>query len=78
MDSMKDLLRQAWGRRRSLSARVRALEVEVQECRQLNLRLAELCDVVSELLLPAADRDETALAAALERYRDDIGDPLAR
>ena len=74
MGSMKNLL----GRRRSLSARVAVLEAEVQECRQLNVRLAELCDVVTELLLPAADRDEAALAEALERYRADIGDPLAR
>ncbi|MET0526692.1 MAG: DUF6752 domain-containing protein [Nocardioides sp.] len=71
---MKNLL--SW--HRSLSARVAVLEAEVQECRQLNVRLAELCDVVSELLLPAADRDEAALAEALERYRADIGDPLAR
>ena len=74
MGSMKNLLT----RHRSLSARVTVLEAEVQECRQLNIRLAELCDVVSELLLPAADRDEAALAEALERYRADIGDPLAR
>jgi len=74
MGSMKNLLT----RHRSLSARVTVLEAEVQECRQLNIRLAELCDVVSELLLPAADRDEAALAEALERYRADIGDPLVR
>jgi len=74
MDSVKKLL----DRRRSLSARVRVLESEIQECRQLNLRLAELCDVVTELLLPAAERDEAALAEVLERYRADIGDPLAR
>ena len=74
MGSMKNLL----SRHRSLSARVAVLEAEVQECRQLNVRLAELCDVVTELLLPAADRDEAALAEALERYQADIGDPLAR
>ena len=74
MGSMKNLLT----RHRSLSARVTVLEAEVQECRQLNVRLAELCDVVTELLLPAADRDEAALAEALERYRADIGDPLVR
>ena len=74
MGSMKNLLT----RHRSLSARVTVLEAEVQECRQLNIRLAELCDVVSALLLPAADRDEAALAEALVRYRADIGDPLVR
>jgi hypothetical protein len=51
-----------------LRARVAVLEDEVQECRQLNLRLAELTDVVQELLLPVASRDEERVAAALEKY----------
>ena len=44
------------------------LEEEVQECRQLNLRLAELTDVVGELLLPVAQRDEDRIAEVMERY----------
>lgn len=60
----------------ALVKRVAELEAEVQECRALNLRLAEICDVVMELLLPAADRDEAAVAAILERYRSSIGNPL--
>lgn len=59
-----------------LRNRVRALEEEVQECRQLNLRIAELCDVMMELLLPVAERDEKAVAEVLERYRNGVGDPL--
>jgi hypothetical protein len=51
----------------ALRERVAVLEDEVQECRQLNLRLAELTDVVQELLVPLAQRDETRLAAAVER-----------
>ena len=51
-----------------LAARVKELEAEVQECRQLNLRLAELTDVVQELLLPVAQRDEQRVAAVLEQY----------
>lgn len=51
-----------------LRARVDELEHEVQECRQLNLRLAELTDVVQELLLPVAQRDEGKLAELMERY----------
>lgn len=51
-----------------LRERVAVLEEEVQECRQLNLRLAELTDVVEELLLPVAARDEARLAAVLEKY----------
>lgn len=51
-----------------LRARVDELEEEVQECRQLNLRLAELTDVVQELLLPVAARDEEKIAELMERY----------
>jgi hypothetical protein len=50
-----------------LRARIVVLEDEVQECRQLNLRLAELTDVVQELLVPLAQRDEARLADAIER-----------
>ena len=52
----------------SLKERVAVLEEEVQECRQLNLRLAELTDVVQELLLPVAERDEKRIAEVMERY----------
>jgi hypothetical protein len=51
-----------------LRTRVAVLEEEVQECRQLNLRLAELTDVVGELLLPVAQRDEARVAEVMERY----------
>jgi len=51
-----------------LRQRVEVLEAEVQECRQLNLRLAELTDVVEELLLPVAQRDEQRVSAVLEKY----------
>ena len=51
-----------------LQERVAVLEDEVQECRQLNLRLAELTDVVGELLLPVAQRDEARIAEVMERY----------
>lgn len=52
----------------ALRERVAVLEDEVQECRQLNLRLAELTDVVQELLLPVSQRDEQRVAATLEKY----------
>jgi hypothetical protein len=55
-----------------LRRRVRRLEAEVQECRALNVRLAELTDIVTELLLPVAARDEEKLAALLERYRASV------
>lgn len=56
----------------SLRRRIARLEAEVQECRALNVRLAELTDVVTELLLPVAARDEEKLAALLEKYRQSV------
>ncbi|HET8605108.1 MAG TPA: DUF6752 domain-containing protein [Marmoricola sp.] len=51
-----------------LGARVRVLEEEVQEARRLNRRLAELTDVVQELLLPLSQRDEEKARQVLQRY----------
>ncbi|MBM9460702.1 hypothetical protein JK386_12380 [Nocardioides sp. zg-536] len=62
----------------SLSRRVSELEQQVQETRQLNLRLAELLDVVTELLVPLRQGDEEQARQALQRFRDGIGDPLKR
>ncbi|MFS3129458.1 DUF6752 domain-containing protein [Nocardioides sp. Bht2] len=53
-------------------SRLRALEDEVQEQRQLNRRIAELTDVVAELLVPAADRDEAKVQEVLEKYRTEL------
>lgn len=61
------------GRVARLEKRVAELEDEVQECRQLNLRLAELTDLVQELLLPVAQRDEEKVAAMVERYAEQLG-----
>ena len=51
-----------------LEQRLRDLEAEVQECRQLNLRLAEVTDLLEQVLLPAGAQDQERLAAALEKY----------
>ena len=51
-----------------LRQRISVLEEEVQECRQLNLRLAELTDVVQEMLLPVAERDEARIAQVMDKY----------
>jgi len=55
-----------------LRARVTALEDEVQEQRQLNRRLAELLDVVTELLIPIQDRDEAKVQEILKGYRSTL------
>ncbi|MCW2760784.1 MAG: hypothetical protein JWR85_985, partial [Marmoricola sp.] len=53
-EASRGLLRRAL----SIPQRIRDLEAEVQENRRLNRRIAELTDVVAELLVPLADRDE--------------------
>lgn len=55
-----------------LRKRVAALEAEVQECRQLNVRLAELTDLVTDLLVPLARGDEAGTREALARYQESI------
>jgi hypothetical protein len=56
-----------------LTARVAELEEEVRECRRQQLRLAELTDVVQELLLPLSQRDQAKVDELLERYTDQLG-----
>jgi hypothetical protein len=56
----------------ALQRRLEALEAEVQECRQLNIRLAEVTDLVEQLLLPMAAQDQEKIAAAVEKYNRTI------
>jgi hypothetical protein len=58
--------------RGSAHARIDALERELDETRQLNRRVAELTDLVTELLVPLARRDEAQVDVVLERYRSII------
>lgn len=51
----------------SLGRRVDELEEAVQESRRLNQRLVDVVEVVTEVLVPAADRDDDRMKAALER-----------
>lgn len=55
-----------------LRRRVAALEEEMQESRRLNRRLAELTDVVQELLVPLAQRDEEKIKEYLDRYSSSL------
>jgi cell shape-determining protein MreC len=55
-----------------LRARVAELEEEVQENRRLNRRLAELTDVVQELLIPIEQRDEKRLKELLDKYSETL------
>lgn len=54
----------------ALSERVAELEAELQETRRLNRRLAEIVDVVQEVLVPAANRDDERLRRLLHEYSE--------
>ena len=51
-----------------LAGRVAALEADVQELRRHNVRLAEIVDVVQELLVPLASRDQARVDEAIEKF----------
>lgn len=57
----------------SLQNRVAELEREVQQLRRHHLRLAELTDVVQELLIPMAGRDQDKIDAAIARFNQSLG-----
>ncbi len=53
-----------------LAERVARLEREVADLRRHNLRLAELADVVQELLVPMVQRDQERVDAAIAAFQD--------
>jgi predicted nucleic acid-binding Zn-ribbon protein len=55
-----------------LRNRVDQLEQDIQEARQMNKRLAEITDVVAEVLLPAEQRDEERMRELLARYEQSL------
>ena len=61
-------LRKAESEIEHLRTRVLQLEHDIQESRLLNRRLAEVIDVVSEVLLPTEQRDERRLRELLDDY----------
>ena len=63
---MKNPLRTPAGRVAALEAQVAELQDAVEESRRLNERLSDVLDVITELLVPAVDRDDERLRAALE------------
>lgn len=67
---LTDKLRPASGDAVSrLERRVADLEADLAEVRRHHLRLAELTDIVQELLVPMASRDEERIAEAIEHFR---------
>jgi hypothetical protein len=59
-------------RRAGVHARLDVLEAEVQENRRLNRRVAELTDLVTELVVPLARREDAEVEEILARYRSVI------
>jgi hypothetical protein len=70
MSSLRPGSRRATVRR--LEERVADLETDVAEMRRHNVRLAELADVVQELLVPMASRDEAKIQEAIERFQESL------
>jgi hypothetical protein len=64
-ESIKSRLQANAGADKRLAQRVAALEEAVEENRKLNQRLADVVDVVTELLVPAMDRDDERVKKAL-------------
>lgn len=63
---MRSVLRRNDARIERLEAEVAELMESVEENRRLNERLSDVLDVVTELLVPAVDRDDARLQQALE------------
>ena len=61
-------LRPRLGQSDDLARRVEALEADVLELRRHNVRLAEIADVVQELLVPLASRDQARIDEAIEKF----------
>lgn len=51
----------------ALEAKVAELMRSVEENRRLNERLSDVLDVITELLVPAVDRDDARLKDALDQ-----------
>ncbi len=56
----------------NLARRVADLEADMQEQRELSMRVAQLTDIVQELLIPVADRDEERLHQLLHEYAETL------
>lgn len=57
---------------RTLYRRVAALEAQLESDRQLHRKIAELSDVVAELLIPIQNRDDKQVRETLAKYRKSI------
>ena len=65
---LKDLAGRVVHRDDELVQRIETLEADVLELRRHNVRLAEIADVVQELLVPVASRDQARIDEAIEKF----------
>lgn len=56
----------------TLMTRMSALEARLADMESHHVRFAELIDLVQELLLPIAVRDEEKVAALVEKFTDEL------
>jgi hypothetical protein len=53
---------------REIRREIAELRAEIAETRRLNQRVAELTDLVAEVLVPLVDRDDARVQKALETF----------
>ncbi len=71
-DSIKARIQRRRMRVRDLEERIEVMEDEMQEHRQLSRRVAELTDLVADLLVPLAQNDQSRVDEIVSEYRASI------
>ena len=70
--SIKARIQRRRMRVRDLEERIEVMEDEMQEHRQLSRRVAELTDLIADLLVPLAQHDQAKVDEIITQYRASI------
>jgi hypothetical protein len=70
--SIKARIQRRRMRVRDLEERIEVMEDEMQEHRQLSRRVAELTDLIADLLVPLAQNDQAKVNEIVDTYRASI------
>jgi len=70
--NFREILRPRFRSRGDLEQRVSDLEQVITELRRHHLRVAELVDVVQELLIPMASQDQERIQEAIAKFGKSI------
>ena len=70
--NFREILRSRFRSRDDLEQRVTDLEQVITELRRHHLRVAELVDVVQELLIPMASQDQERIQEAIAKFGKSI------